>query len=73
MQNSAITHYAISCNIMMYRDTEEVIYRYTQNVYRCISSIHWTQQKLAIILNYIVHKVNLSIDKADGSLYMYHI
>ena len=38
LQNPAISHYAISCNISLYRDTEEVIYRYTQNVYRCISS-----------------------------------
>ena len=37
-QNSVITHYAISCNILLYHDTEEVIYQYTQNVYRCISS-----------------------------------
>ena len=38
-----------------------------------VGSIHWTQQNLVTILNYIVHKVNLSIDKADGSLYMYYI
>ena len=32
-----ITRYAISCNISLYHDTEEVIYQYTQNVHRCIS------------------------------------
>ena len=33
-------HYTIciSCNILLCCDTEEVIYRYTQNVYRCISN-----------------------------------
>ena len=30
--------YTVSCNISLYRDTKEVIYRYTQNVYRCISN-----------------------------------
>ena len=38
--NSAITHYTILCNISLYCDTEEVVYRYTQNVYHCISSMH---------------------------------
>ena len=37
--NSAITHYTISCNISLYCDTEEVVYRYTQNVYCCISNV----------------------------------
>ena len=29
--------YTVSCNISLYRDTKEVIYRYTQSVYRPIS------------------------------------
>ena len=32
-------NYAVSCNISLYHDTKEVIYRYTQNVHRCISSV----------------------------------
>ena len=40
MQNPAISHYYVSCNISLYRDTEEVIYRYTENVYRCISNTY---------------------------------
>ena len=39
LQNSVIIYHTISCNISLYRDTNEVIYRYTQNVYRCISSV----------------------------------
>ena len=34
---SAKLSYTVSCNISLYRDTKEVIYRYTQNVYRYIS------------------------------------
>ena len=30
--------YTVSCNISLYCDTKEVIYRYTQNVYHYISS-----------------------------------
>ena len=29
--------YTVSCNISLHRDTKEVIYRYTQNLYRCNS------------------------------------
>ena len=29
LQNSAITHNTISCNISLYHDTKEVIYQYT--------------------------------------------
>ena len=29
LQNSAITHNTISCNILLYHDTKEVIYQYT--------------------------------------------
>ena len=36
---SAKISHTVSCNISLYRDTKEVIYRYTQNVYRCISNI----------------------------------
>ena len=35
---SAKISHTVSCNISLYRDTKEVIYRYTQNVYRCISN-----------------------------------
>ena len=35
--STKISH-TVSCNISLYRDTKEVIYRYTQNVYRCISN-----------------------------------
>ena len=37
---SAKISHTVSCNISLYRDTKEVIYRYTQNVYRCISTIY---------------------------------
>ena len=37
---SAIIIYTVSCNILLYRDTKEVIYRYTQNVYRPISNTY---------------------------------
>ena len=40
LQNPAISHYSISCNISLYRDTEEMIYRYTENVYHCISNTY---------------------------------
>ena len=40
LQNSAITHYTILCNISLYCDTKEVIYQYTQNVCCCISTIN---------------------------------
>ena len=32
-------NYTVSCNMSLYRDTKEVIYQYTQNVHRCISSV----------------------------------
>ena len=35
---SAKIRHTVSCNISLYRDTKEVIYRYTQNVYRCTST-----------------------------------
>ena len=34
------SHLAVSYNISLYRDTQVAIYRYTQIVYRCISSIY---------------------------------
>ena len=37
---SAKINHTVSCNISLYGDTKEVIYRYTQNVYRCISSTY---------------------------------
>ena len=37
---SAIIIYTVSCNISLYCDTKEVIYRYTQNVYRPISNTY---------------------------------
>ena len=37
-QSAKISH-TISCNISLYRDTKEVIYRYTQNVYHPISAL----------------------------------
>ena len=36
---SAKNSYTVSCNISLYRDTKEVIYQYTQNVYRPISNV----------------------------------
>ena len=36
---SAKISYTVSCNISLYCDTKEVIYRYTQNVYRPISNL----------------------------------
>ena len=35
---SAKISHIVSCNISLYRDTKEVIYRYTQNVYCCNSN-----------------------------------
>ena len=35
---SAKISYTVSCNISLYRDTKDVIYRYIQNVYRYIFS-----------------------------------
>ena len=37
--SSAKISHTVSCNISLYRDTKEVIYQYTQNVYCCISSM----------------------------------
>ena len=37
---SAKISHTVSCNISLYCDTKEVIYQYTQNVYRCISSMY---------------------------------
>ena len=37
---SAKINHTVSCNISLYRDTKEVIYQYTQNVYCCISNTH---------------------------------
>ena len=59
---SAKISHTVSCNISLYRDTKEVIYRYTQNVYRCIS----TMIIIVMILNYckilyIMQKVFLTI------------
>ena len=35
---SAKISYTVSCNVSLCHDTKEMIYRYTQNVYCCISS-----------------------------------
>ena len=37
---SAKISHTVSCNISLYRDTKEVIYRYTQNVYCCMSNCY---------------------------------
>ena len=42
---SAKINYTVSCNISLYRDTKEVIYRYTQNVYRPISNSYTIKAK----------------------------
>ena len=47
---SAKISHTVSCNISLYRDTKEVIYRYTQNVYRCISNPYFFF-KIFIFLN----------------------
>ena len=44
----------VSCNISLYRDTKEVIYRYTQNVHRPISTRHLLCGHL-IRVTYISH------------------
>ena len=49
-------NHTVSCNISLYRDTKEVIYRYTQNVYRCIY----------IYIYIYTHKNNLKIMNLKG-------
>ena len=61
---SAKISHTVSCNISLYRDTKEMIYRYTQNVYRCISNVgqynsfhnkhYWVhQQSSSILINHV--------------------
>ena len=47
---SAKISHTVSCSIWLYRDTKEVIYRYTQNVYRCISNVRTWQFKCYICI-----------------------
>ena len=40
LKKAVNSHLTVSYNISLYRDTQVAIYRYTQIVYRCISSTY---------------------------------
>ena len=73
---SAEFSHTVSCSVLLYHDTKEVIYRYTQNVYHCISNVQLrnfgcrTSLYIYISLKSCTHKCHYASSKLQHEIYI---